>query len=93
MTVSEYVSLYVRYLLEDSVAKQFREFIKGFKMVCDSPGFHVSLRGFFALKLQQLFRWEELQLLVCGSPVLDFEALEKSTMYDSGFTPDHPTIK
>ena len=23
----------------------------------------------------QLFRWEELELLICGSPVLDFEAL------------------
>ena len=25
----------------------------------------------------QLFRWEELELLICGSPVLDFEALER----------------
>jgi len=76
----EYVSLYVQYLLEDSIKKQFDEFLKGFKMVCDSPGFH-------------LFRAEELELLVCGGSVLDFEALEKSTIYDSGYTKEHPTIR
>jgi len=76
----DYVNLYVKYLLEDSVAKQFNAFLKGFKMVCDSPGFH-------------LFRWEELQLLICGSPILDFDALEKSTVYDSGYTKDHPVIR
>lgn len=25
----------------------------------------------------QMFRWEELELLICGSPDLDFEALEE----------------
>eukprot|EP01118_Nematostelium_gracile_P014044 TRINITY_DN5399_c0_g1_i1.p1 TRINITY_DN5399_c0_g1~~TRINITY_DN5399_c0_g1_i1.p1 ORF type:complete len:469 (+),score=99.25 TRINITY_DN5399_c0_g1_i1:722-2128(+) len=76
----EYVALYVKYLLVDSVSRQFDAFLKGFKLVCDSPGFH-------------LFCWEELELLICGSPVLDFDALEKSTIYDSGYTPDHPTIR
>ena len=32
----------------------------------------------------QLFRWEELELLICGSPVLDFEALERGAQYDDG---------
>ena len=40
----------------------------------------------------QLFRWEELELLICGSPVLDFEALERVTQYDDGYSRDHPTI-
>lgn len=42
----EYVDLYVKYLLEDSIKKQFDEFLKGFKMVCDSDGFRVSARSF-----------------------------------------------
>ena len=40
----------------------------------------------------QLFRWEELELLICGSPVLDFEALERAAQYDDGFSRQHPTI-
>eukprot|EP01114_Cavostelium_apophysatum_P016184 TRINITY_DN4550_c2_g1_i1.p1 TRINITY_DN4550_c2_g1~~TRINITY_DN4550_c2_g1_i1.p1 ORF type:complete len:715 (-),score=172.56 TRINITY_DN4550_c2_g1_i1:46-2190(-) len=76
----EYVDLYVNYLLEESVKKQFDAFQKGFSLVCDSPGFH-------------LFRSEELELLICGSPVLDFEALEKNALYDNGFTKDHKTIR
>jgi len=76
----EYVDLYVKYLLEDSVQKQFDAFLKGFKMICDSAGF-------------RMFRYEELELLICGSATLDFEALEKNTKYDNGFTKDHQTVK
>jgi hypothetical protein len=76
----EYVDLYVKYLLEDSISKQFNAFLKGFKTVCNSPAL-------------QLFRPDELQLLICGSPVLDFEALERVTLYDNGYSKDHPVIK
>lgn len=37
----EYVDLYLKWLLEDSVAPQFGAFLNGFKMVCDSPAFGV----------------------------------------------------
>lgn len=40
----------------------------------------------------QLFRWEELELLICGSPEFDFEALERAAQYDDGFSREHPTI-
>jgi len=76
----EYVDLYVKWLLEESISKQFNSFLKGFKILCDTPSF-------------KLFRFEELELLICGNPVLDFEALEKSTIYDNGFSKDHPVIK
>jgi ubiquitin-protein ligase E3 A len=74
------VDLYVKWLLEDSIEKQFDSFFKGFKLLCDTPGFN-------------LFRAEELELLISGSPVLDFEALEKNTIYDNGYSKDHPVIK
>jgi len=49
-------------------------------MLCDSPGF-------------KLFRVEELELLICGSPILEFEALEKNCLYDNGYNKDHPVIR
>jgi len=76
----EYVTLYTEYLLEISVEKQFKAFFDGFRAVCDSPGF-------------RLFKSEELELLVCGSPVLDFDAFEKNVIYDNGYSRDHPSIK
>jgi len=78
-TRHEYVRLYVKYLLEDSIERQFGAFQRGFHIVCGGD-------------CLQLFRWEELELLICGSPVLDFEALERAAQYDDGFTKNHPTI-
>jgi len=76
----EYADLYVKYLLVDSIQKQFDAFLNGFKLLCDTPAF-------------RLFRSEELELLICGSPVLDFEALEKSTIYDNGYSKDDTVIR
>eukprot|EP00967_Tisochrysis_lutea_P031681 scaffold37416_cov32-Tisochrysis_lutea.AAC.1 len=56
----EYVRLYTQYLLTDSIAPQFDAFLRGFETVCGG-------------ECLQLFRWEELELLICGSPDLDFE--------------------
>jgi len=76
----EYVRLYAKYLLEDSIERQFNAFQRGFHSVCGG-------------ECLQLFRWEELELLICGSPVLDFEALERVAQYDDGYSRDHPTIQ
>eukprot|EP00959_Pyramimonas_sp_CCMP1952_P045660 953890-Pyramimonas_sp.AAC.1 len=38
-----------------------------------------------------LFRYEELELLVCGLPHLDFAALQQVTRYEGGYSPTHPT--
>eukprot|EP00743_Colponemidia_sp_Colp-15_P004177 GILK01004507.1.p1 GENE.GILK01004507.1~~GILK01004507.1.p1 ORF type:complete len:764 (-),score=138.27 GILK01004507.1:85-2061(-) len=76
----EYVDLYVKWFLTDSVESQFRAFYRGFHNVC----------GGDALKL---FRHEELELLICGSPELDFVALEKHTLYDDGYTAESTVIK
>ena len=48
-------------------------FAQGFHMVC----------GGSAL---QLFEAAETELLICGSPELDFNALEKSTTYEDGYS-------
>jgi len=40
-----------------------------------------------------LFQPEELELLICGNPVLDFQALERVTQYEDGLRVDSPLIK
>jgi ubiquitin-protein ligase E3 A len=35
---------------------------------------------------------EELELLICGSPDLDFDGLHKAATYDDGYHPDHRVI-
>ncbi|XP_041647058.1 ubiquitin-protein ligase E3A isoform X2 [Cheilinus undulatus] len=77
----EFVDLYAEYMLNKSVETQFKAFKKGFLMVTnESP-------------LKYLFRPEEVELLICGSRKLDFEALEKSTEYDGGYSKDSQIIK
>jgi len=75
----EYVRLYASYLLEDSIRKQYDAFNGGFREVCSAD-------------MLQMFRPEELELLVCGSPELDFQGLERECRYD-GFTKDSPTVR
>lgn len=77
----EFVELYRDFLLNESIEKQFRAFKRGFQMVTDeSP-------------LKMLFRPEEVEMLVCGSKLFDFHALEEATEYDGGFTSESPSIK
>lgn len=77
----EFVDLYADFLLNKAVEKQFRAFYKGFQMVVDeSP-------------LEQLFRPEEIELLICGSKNFDFDELENSTEYDGGYTSDSQIVK
>ncbi|KAK7880840.1 hypothetical protein WMY93_032520 [Mugilogobius chulae] len=72
----EFVEMYADYILNKSVESQFKAFKKGFLMVTsESP-------------LKYLYRPEEVELLICGSRKLDFEALEKSTDYDGGYNKD-----
>ncbi|XP_061420057.1 ubiquitin-protein ligase E3A isoform X1 [Lethenteron reissneri] len=77
----EFVDLYAEYILNQSVEKQFKAFRRGFHMVTsESP-------------LKALFRPEEVELLVCGSRVLDFHALEDATEYDGGFNKSSRVIR
>lgn len=77
---ASYVALYVAWLLRDSVSSQFNAFEKGFRRCVGGNALN-------------LMREEELELLVAGSDVVDFRDLEKVTQYESGYAPDHATIK
>jgi hypothetical protein len=74
----EYVKLYVNHVINELPAKEIREFIKGFKMVMDGRAF-------------QLCKPKELEMIVVGSPELDFGDLEKAALYEDQeeFNEDH----
>ncbi|CAF0730839.1 unnamed protein product [Didymodactylos carnosus] len=77
----EFIRLYSNFILNKSIEKQFNPFYHGFLLVT-----HGSY-------LRKLFRPDEVELLVAGSQVLDFDQLASTTEYDGGYSSEHPTIK
>jgi ubiquitin-protein ligase E3 A len=75
----EYVLLYVRWLLVDSIQPQYESFMSGFMKVMEGS----------SLDLLDPY---ELELLVVGTQELDFAALERRTEYDGGFDRSTPVI-
>jgi ubiquitin-protein ligase E3 A len=75
----DYVKLYTKWLLNGSIDKQFKAFRDGFCRVVRSSMIHIFLP-------------EELEQVICGSPVLDFKELEKAVVYE-GYTPQSPIIR
>jgi alpha-tubulin suppressor-like RCC1 family protein len=75
----EYVIMYVKWLLVDSVKSQYDEFERGFIRVMEDSSL-------------DLLCPDELELLVVGTPELDFAALEANAGYE-GFEKDSPLVK
>lgn len=66
-----------------------------FNQHCEEQ-FKAFKKGFFKVVAEdiiQLFKPEELELMVCGSKVLDFKELEVATEYVDGYTEDNVVIK
>ena len=76
---AEYVELYMDWLFDKSVSGVFESFKKGFYKLYNG-------------EMMTNCDPEELQLMICGSPVLDFHELEKVTQYDGGYRKNSPTI-
>ena len=76
----EYVRSVVDFILNRSIAEHFASFKTGF----------LQSAGNIVL---DLFRPEELSLLVAGREELDFIALQKVTRYEGGFTKDSPPVR
>ena len=75
----EYVDKYMEWLFNSSITPLFDSF----------------KRGFYKLYNGEMTNYcdpEELQLLICGSPILDFHELEKITKYDGGYNKDSFSI-
>ena len=65
------LTIFHQLLLVDIIAKQFNAFAKGFFGVCGGPAL-------------EMFKPQELELLICGSPTLDFHALEDVAILEDG---------
>lgn len=76
----EYVKLYVDYKINTSIKDKFNFFKEGFYKLCD---------GTVLNKLNS----DELELIICGNPILDFYSLEKTTLYADGYEDDMQIIK
>eukprot|EP00466_Bigelowiella_natans_P003242 jgi/Bigna1/52953/estExt_Genewise1Plus.C_130178 len=79
--IQEYVQLFTKFLLDDSIEKQFVALTRGFVRVMGLD-----------IDLLKMFQPHELKLAFCGRDDLDFNALEKAAKY-SGYSPESATVK
>ena len=77
----EYARLYSTHVLVDAVSRQFERFRSGF------------LRVLGASQVLPRLTTRELEWLVVGEPMLDFHELERVTVYDGGYSAEHPYIR
>ena len=77
---NEYVDLYVDWYFNKSIDQYFSSFEKGFYKV-------------FNKELSKILSAEELELIICGTQILDFKELKNACLYEDGFTKDSETIK
>lgn len=77
---NEYVKLYVEYMLMKSIKDQFQYFKYGFDAVCSGESL-------------SLFRWQEIELLICGCPELNFNDLEDGCRLQDGYDEKSQVIK
>mmetsp|Transcript_470 Transcript_470/g.1072 ORF Transcript_470/g.1072 Transcript_470/m.1072 type:complete len:1462 (+) Transcript_470:89-4474(+) len=76
----EYVLLYVRWLLVDSIQKQWEAFENGVMHVLDGSSL-------------DLLRPDELERLVVGTAHLDYEALRQNTVYEGGYDAESAVVQ
>ena len=75
----EYVELYVDWFFNKSIQEYFNSFEKGFYCV-------------FNRNLSKVLTPDELELIICGTQLLDFNELKKACQYEE-YTKDSETIK
>ncbi|XP_072939555.1 probable E3 ubiquitin-protein ligase HERC4 isoform X2 [Epargyreus clarus] len=77
---SEYVDLYVDFLLNKSVENQFKAFNQGFQKVCGGD-------------IIKLFRSHELMSVVIGNEDYDWDLFESNCEYKNGYTTSDPQVR
>lgn len=77
----DYIRRFVKFHLVDSIREMKEALLKGFHL-CIPP----------SLEVLDLFRPDELELALVGTPDLDFSALERKCEYE-GFAPTHRVVR
>ena len=75
----EYVDLYIDWYFNESIKEYFNSFEKGFYCVFNS-------------NLSKVLTPDELELIICGTQLLDFNELKNAAQYEE-YTKDSETIK
>ena len=78
---NEYVDLYWNYLLNQKIEKHFDRFQGGFWAVCDKAIF------------QKLLTFDEIDTLVSGEAIFDWDELKENTHYADGYTAESQQVK
>lgn len=73
------MDLYIDYVLNVSVLRQFQGFSDGFMKVCGG-------------KVMELFEPHELMAVVVGNEDYDWHVLEEESVYTNGYTSGDPTV-
>ncbi|XP_063931720.1 probable E3 ubiquitin-protein ligase HERC4 isoform X2 [Zophobas morio] len=76
----EYVNLYIDYIFNTSIHKQYTAYHEGFMKVCGG-------------RVLQLFHSHELMAVVVGNENYDWHALEEVAEYKNGYTSSDKTIR
>jgi len=79
---AEYVNMYIRFQMYESCKDVISAMLEGFGSVVS--------KNLASLKL---FLPDELELVLVGTPELDFRVLEENAKYEGGYDPEHKTVK
>lgn len=77
----QYVDMYTRFILKDSVLCQILAFVEGFRLIANMEGF-----------LQHVNCYE-LERIVCGDPNMKIEDLQKVSKYEGGYAADTQIVQ
>ncbi|ETO14536.1 hypothetical protein RFI_22832, partial [Reticulomyxa filosa] len=77
--LSEFVSLVIKKRLNES-SEQMKSIAKGLNQVVP-------------VRMLSLFNWYDLEVLVCGNPNIDIEALRRHTVYQGGLSSSSDVVK
>lgn len=73
------MDLYIDYIFNKSVEKQYNAFHKGFKIVCGGP-------------VLNMFQAHELRDVLIGNENYDWDAFENNAIYKEGYKSSDPTV-
>ncbi|KAK8891548.1 Ubiquitin-protein ligase E3A [Tritrichomonas musculus] len=87
--LEEYIECYGDWLMNKSIEKQFRNFENGFNILANAQNSVLSNLHL----MYNLFNYDELDILVSGQEIVNWEELKVNAVYVDGYTKDSPQVK
>lgn len=86
--VEEYIDLYADWLMNKSIESQFRSFENGFNIITVRPEKNDNVKLIY-----KIFNFDELDILVSGEEIINWEQLKVNSQYIDGYTENSQEIK